>query len=125
MPELVELAGGRALVTKPGDHAPTLTAEQFAALQPAPDVVVVKPCGFPLARTMEEVDTLRRLLAPLRWPAIQRGEVYVADGNAFFNRPGPRIVDSLEILAACVHPKLFADLAQKHAQGFRRFELRE
>jgi iron complex transport system substrate-binding protein len=122
MPELVELAGGRALVTKPGDHAPTLTAAQLAAL--APDVVVIKPCGFPLERTLQEANVLSALLAPQRWPAVARGEVWVADGNAFFNRPGPRIVDSLEIMAACVWPDVFADLAARHAESFRKFGLR-
>jgi iron complex transport system substrate-binding protein len=124
MPELVELAGGRALVTKAGDHAPTLTSEQLAALNPPPDVVMVKPCGFPLARTLEEVDTLERLLAGKPWPAIASGRVWIADGNAFFNRPGPRIVDSLEILAACVWPDVFADLARNHAGSFRKFGVR-
>jgi iron complex transport system substrate-binding protein len=125
MPELVELCGGRALVTQPGDHAPTLSAAQLAALAPAPDVVVVKPCGFPLERTLQEADTLAALLAPQRWPAVARGEVWIADGNAFFNRPGPRIVDSLEILAACVWPEVFGDLATRHAGSFRKFGIRK
>jgi iron complex transport system substrate-binding protein len=124
MPELVELAGGRALVTKPGDHAPTLTPAQLAALGPAPDVVVIKPCGFPLDRTLQEADVLSALLAPQRWPAIARGEVWLADGNAFFNRPGPRIVDSLEIMAACVWPEVFGDLAKQHEGSFRKFGVR-
>jgi iron complex transport system substrate-binding protein len=48
------------------------------------------------------------------WRAVAEGRVYVADGNAFFNRPGPRIVESLEILAACLHPQEFGDFAEKH-----------
>jgi iron complex transport system substrate-binding protein len=124
MPELVELAGGTALVTQPGDHAPTLTPAQLAALDPAPDVVVLKPCGFDLARTVREAGTLEALLAAMPWPAVRRGETWIADGNAYFNRPGPRIVDSLEILAACVHPQEFADLGARHAAGFRRFGVR-
>jgi iron complex transport system substrate-binding protein len=99
-------------VTRPGDHAPTLGPEALAALDP--DVVLVKPCGFPLGRTLEELEVLREAL-PRRW----RARVYVADGNAYFNRPGPRIVESLEIMAACVHPEDFADLAAKHAASFR------
>ncbi|MGQ0553415.1 MAG: ABC transporter substrate-binding protein [Planctomycetota bacterium] len=121
MPELVEAAGGRPLVTQPGAHAPTLTREQLQALDPAPEVVVVKPCGFPLERTLRESETLARLLAQMPWPAVREGRVWLADGNAFFNRPGPRIVDSLEIMAACVHPEAFADLARHHAGSFRRF----
>ncbi len=112
MPELVTLAGGEPLVTRPGDHAPTLGPGDLAALDP--EVVVVKPCGFPLARTLEEMDVLRSSL-PRTW----RARVYAADGNAYFNRPGPRIVESLEILAACVHPETFPDFARKHAPSFR------
>ena len=124
MPELVTLAGGRPLVTEPGQHAPTLTSQQLRALDPAPDVVVVKPCGFPLERLVQEAATLEALLGPLPWPAVREGRVWIADGNAYFNRPGPRIVDSLEILAACVHPEAFADLAAHHAGAFRRFAVR-
>ena len=112
MPELVELAGGEPLVTRPGEHAPTLERDDLAALDP--EVVVVKPCGFSLDRTLEELDVLRDAL-PRSW----RARVYVADGNAYFNRPGPRIVESLEILAACVHPQAFEDLAVKHSGSVR------
>ena len=111
MPELVSLAGGTPLVTEPGQHAPTLDASRLAALDP--DVVVVKPCGFSLPRTLEEVDVLRERL-PRAWHA----RTWLADGNAYFNRPGPRIVESLEILAACVHPETFPDFAEKHAASF-------
>ena len=111
MPELVALAGGEPLLTRPGEHAPTPHPDQLAALDP--DVVLVKPCGFPLRRTLEELDELRAGL-PRGW----RARVYAADGNAYFNRPGPRIVESLEILAACVHPGAFPDFARKHAGSF-------
>ena len=62
----------------------------------------------------DELDVLREAL-----PSTWRARVYLADGNAFFNRPGPRIVESLEILAACVHPELFEDFAAKHVASFR------
>ena len=113
MPELVSLAGGSPLVTVAGERAPTLDAPRLAALDP--DVVVVKPCGFALPRTLDEVDVVRDAL-PRTW----RARTYVADGNAYFNRPGPRIVESLEILAACVHPEAFPDFAEKHAANFTR-----
>jgi iron complex transport system substrate-binding protein len=112
MPELVALAGGRMLVTKAGDHAPTLTKDQLATLDP--DIVLIKPCGFDLKKTLAELTTLRRTLPWDTWRAVREGGVYAADGNAFFNRPGPRIVESLEILAACLHGNVFADLAEKH-----------
>lgn len=117
MPELVELAGGRPLVTRPGQHAPALGRAELEALDP--DVVLVKPCGFDLARTAQELDLLARNLPWDRWRAVRAGRVFVADGNAFFNRPGPRLVESLEILAACLHPGAFEDLARAHASSFR------
>ena len=100
MPEMVEIAGGEALVATAGAHAPTLTDDAYAALDP--DVVLVKPCGYDLAHTRAEWDRVRALAA-----MHPRARVYVADGNAYFNRPGPRIVDSLEILAAAIHPEVF------------------
>jgi iron complex transport system substrate-binding protein len=120
MPELVSLAGGEPLVTKPGDHAPTMTRAQLDQIDP--DVVIVKPCGFDLARTLEELSTLREMLPWGTWHAVAEGRVYVADGNAFFNRPGPRIVESLEIMAACIDPVAFDDLWKKHAVSVVRIE---
>ena len=106
MPELIELAGGTAVGVRAGDLAPTVTSAELRAL--APDVVVVKPCGFTAARTLEERPLVERLVEGL----VARATI--SDGNAFFNRPGPRLVESLEILAACIHPEIFADLADKH-----------
>jgi len=120
MPELVELAGGRALLAKPGEAARTLTREELAQLKPTPEVVLVKPCGFTLERTLMEFQALRALFAPLRWPAVLGGGVFLADGNAFFNRPGPRLVESTELLAAALHPVAFQDFALKHTRSFTR-----
>lgn len=73
-------------------------------------VVVVKPCGFSLDRALAEREIIERSVV-----AMTGARVYVTDGNAFFNRPGPRLVESLEIMAACVHPALFDDFARAHA----------
>jgi iron complex transport system substrate-binding protein len=120
MPELIERAGGIPLVTRPGDHAPTLSREALRAL--APDVVLIKPCGFPLERTIDELDLMRTSLPWESWRAVQEGRVYVADGNAYFNRPGPRIVESLEILAACLHPERFEEFRDKHRNAVVRLD---
>jgi iron complex transport system substrate-binding protein len=125
MPELVTLAGGVPLVTAPGQHAPTLTPGQLAALDPAPDVVLVKPCGYTIPRIVAEADVLSLLLTEMPWPAVRDRRVWIADGSAFFNRPGPRLVESLEILAACLHPNAFHDFARAHAGHFRRFGVRQ
>jgi iron complex transport system substrate-binding protein len=114
MPELIELAGGTAVGVERGQLAPTLTPGQLAAL--APEVVIVKPCGFDLERALGERDAIERNIARVVSPGAR---VFVTDGNAFFNRPGPRLVESLEILAACLHPNLFADFAAKHASVIR------
>ena len=100
MPELVELAGCTPLVTSPGQHAPTLSDEELAALDP--EVVVFKPCGFDVDRTRTELARVHEICR--KFPAAT---AYVADGDAYFNRPGPRIVDSLEILASAIHPDVF------------------
>jgi iron complex transport system substrate-binding protein len=116
MPELAALAGAEPLVTRPGQRAPTLALDALGALDP--DVCLIKPCGFTLERTRAEAPLVRELLAATRWPATAAGRVFIADGNAYFNRPGPRLVESLEILAACVHPELFPDFRAQHAGAY-------
>ena len=115
MPELIALAGGEPLGASAGELAPTVSPAELAAL--APDVVVVKPCGFDLPRTLRERGVVERVVLGSVSP---RARVYATDGNAFFNRPGPRLVESLEILAACIQPRLFRDFALKHAAVLRR-----
>lgn len=112
MPELIELAGGIAAGATAGEPAPTVTPEALGEL--APDVVLVKPCGFDVERTLTEREAIDAALG-----AVPNARAYVTDGNAFFNRPGPRLVESLEILAATVHPDAFEDLAAKHADVIR------
>jgi iron complex transport system substrate-binding protein len=114
MPELIELAGGLAVGARAGEPAPTVDAAALRAL--APEVVMVKPCGFTLERALAERELIERAVAGLG------ARVYVTDGNQFFNRPGPRLVESLEIMAACVHPELFDDLARIHAAVIKRLD---
>jgi iron complex transport system substrate-binding protein len=115
MPDLVELAGGLAVGVTPGAPAPTITPSHLRAL--APDVVLLKPCGFGLDRTLAERALIDdHVLAHVG--AATR--VYASDGSAYFNRPGPRLVESLEIMAACIDPTSFADLAAAHAGSLVR-----
>ena len=106
MPELVALAGGRNLFGTAGAHSPWTTWDDLRRADP--DVIVAIPCGFDLARTRRELDALtgRPGFAELR--AARTGRVALADGNAYFNRSGPRLVESLEILAEILHPGAFA-----------------
>ena len=114
MPELIELAGGIPVGATAGQAAPTVTPRALAELRP--EVVVVKPCGFSLDRTLAERDLIERAIVAVVGAGAR---VYATDGNAFFNRPGPRLVESLEIMAACVHPELFSDFAATHAEVIR------
>jgi iron complex transport system substrate-binding protein len=105
VPELVELAGGTNLLGQAGKHSPWMTFEQLRAVDP--DVIIVLPCGFDIARSRKE---LPPLTARPEWPALRAvrdGRVFLADGNQYFNRPGPRLVESLEILAELLHGEAF------------------
>jgi iron complex transport system substrate-binding protein len=95
MPELIERAGGISLFGKAGEHSPRLDWAELEAAEP--DVVLVVPCGFGLAQARAEL---------VRTPRLQRFHTAVLDGNQYFNRPGPRIVESLEILLGVLHPEL-------------------
>lgn len=105
MPELVEMAGGINLFGEAGKHSPWMTWEEL--IQKDPNVIVVLPCGFDIKRTREEMPVLTRKPEWSRLRAIQTGRVYVTDGNQYFNRPGPRLVESLEILAEILRPEAF------------------
>jgi iron complex transport system substrate-binding protein len=105
MPELVELAGGRKLFGEAGKHSPWMNWEQLVAADP--DVIVLLPCGFDIARTRRDLHVLTDRPEWPRLKAVQTGRAVVADGNQFFNRPGPRLVESLEILAEVLHPEAF------------------
>ncbi|MDW8361803.1 MAG: cobalamin-binding protein [Myxococcales bacterium] len=104
-PELVRLAGGRSVWGH--DGGPSERVEPHVLVELDPDVVVVAACGFDLPRTRAEmVATLHRPpWNALR--AVRTGRLFVADGNHYFNRPGPRLVESLEILAEILHPRRF------------------
>ena len=105
MPELVECAGGRNLFGEPGKHSGYFDFDRLAAADP--DVIAILPCGFDIERTCREMPPLATHPG---WPelaAVRNGRVFVTDGNQYFNRPGPRVVESAEILAEILHPERF------------------
>jgi iron complex transport system substrate-binding protein len=102
VPELVELAGGRNLFGVVGEHSPWLEWDAVRAADP--DAIVAMPCGFDLARTRGEMASLERLPGWDALRAVRTGRVAVVDGHQYFNRPGPRLVESAEILAEIFHP---------------------
>lgn len=105
VPELVELAGGNNLFGEAGGHAPWMTWDQLVAADP--DVIAFMPCGFDIPRTRQELGPLTGRAGWAGLKAVRRGRVYLTDGNQYFNRPGPRLVESLEILAEILHPEKF------------------
>ncbi|MEH2060966.1 MAG: cobalamin-binding protein [Nostoc sp.] len=105
IPELVNLAGGQSLFCAKGQPSPTLPWETLLITNP--DVIVFMPCGFDLNRTRQEANLLTQRPEWEKLHAAEAGRVYITDGNSYFNRPGPRLVDSLEILAEILHPEIF------------------
>jgi len=106
LPELVGLAGGRPGLGAAGEPSRRVSWGDVIAF--APEVIVLTPCGFDLERAVAEAEAiLPRRTGWSALPAVRNGRVYVVDGNAYFSRPGPRIVDSLELLARLIHPDLF------------------
>jgi iron complex transport system substrate-binding protein len=102
MPELVECAGGREVIGRPGRPSFRVGWDEIA--RAAPDVVVLTVCGFDAARTVAEARALAARSEWRRLPAVIEGRVYATDGSSFFSRSGPRVVDGVEILAAILHP---------------------
>jgi len=104
-PGLVELAGGEALLANPGANSQTLAWDAIAAADP--DVILVAPCGFDLAATFAALAELRSLPQWRALRAYRDGRVFAIDGNAYVNRPGPRLIDSAEIFASALHGEPF------------------
>ena len=106
VPELVRLAGGDDVLGRVGEHSHWIDWETIAAADP--DVVILSPCGFTLDRILAEARTpaVWPHLGPLR--ATAAGRLLAIDGHHLLNRPGPRLVDSLELLAAILHRGAFS-----------------
>lgn len=124
VPEQVETAGGICVMGRAGDRSITTTYQ--AVRESEPEVLVLIPCGY------REEDVLRQLPAtkfPANWrsiPAIMNGEVWTLDASAYFSRPGPRVVDGVEILAKILHPNIFGSPEEHEAiridTGLLQFE---
>jgi iron complex transport system substrate-binding protein len=119
IPGLVSIAGGNSILAEAGKHSPYVQWEDIR--QQDPDIIVMMPCGFPIERTMKEVDLLLQLPGFAEMKAVKNNRLYIADGNQYFNRPGPRIVDSVEILAEIINPKQF--IFGYEGSGWIKFEV--
>ena len=111
LPEMITIVGGQVCIAKSGHPAPVVNREDLEKNEP--DVVVIKPCGYKLEQTLKELELLKKQLPD--WEKSPR--IYLVDGNSYFNRPGPRILDSLEILAYCTYPELYLDFGECYKKG--------
>lgn len=102
VPELVQIAGGHNMFGTVGQHSPWMSWEELAAADP--EQIVILPCGWDIPRVREEMSCLSKVPQWQQLTAVQNGQVFVTDGNQYFNRPGPRVVESAEILAEIFHP---------------------
>ncbi len=107
IPEIVKLAGGVPLIiSKPEKFREVLWSEIENS---NPDIVVIFPCGYPISKTLDEIKSSTELKKLSTFRAFKEEKVFICDGNQFFNRPGPRITDSCEILAGLFHPQKFKE----------------
>jgi iron complex transport system substrate-binding protein len=101
VPEIVALAGGFDALGRKGEASFKIQWDEV--IETKPDVILLMPCGFDTRRTIREATPLRRLAGWDELPAVKTGNVYALNGNAYFSRPGPRLVNGLEILARILH----------------------
>jgi iron complex transport system substrate-binding protein len=118
VPELVDLAGGKNLFGEAGKHSPWMKWEDVQ--EQDPDIILLMPCGFDLQRTTSELSALSGKPGWPKLKAVKKKQVYLLDGSHYFNRPGPRLVESMEILAEIMHPKLFDFKHEK--KGWKRVD---
>ena len=123
MPQLITMAGAEPGLATPSVHSTYADWQQIVAYDP--QVIVIMPCGFDLERTMVEAQVLPGFPGWLDLSAVRAGRVFAVDGNAYFNRSGPRLVDSLEILAHLFHPDHFRPPLAEPQRAWRKLATTE
>ncbi len=116
LPELVAMAGGIDGLGRAGEDSPRVTWEEVRRYDP--DVILVMPCSFSIARTVKEFPLLARHPGWSSVSAVKAGRVFAVDGS-WFHRPGPRLVDGLKLMAALAHPEAFPKPPAAHAKALR------
>ena len=105
IPELIEIAGGEDQLGKPGQHSPWIDWNDI--MEADPEYLLICPCGYSCQQTLNEIDHLTDKPEWEKLKAVKNGNVFILDGNHYFNRPGPRIFESTRILGEILHPQLF------------------
>ncbi len=119
MPEMVEIAGGVDALSREGADSVRIPWDDV--LEWAPEVLIITPCGFNLAKVIEQSRQLTDYSGWSELPAVREGRVYAVDANSYFARPGPRVVEGTELLAHLIDPKLFS--WEGPASAYKRLEL--
>lgn len=111
VPEMVRRAGGTNVIGAPGEHSRPVSLEELRDADP--EIVIIAPCGYDLARSAAEAS---RLLALPEWAWLSSRQVWALDANGLVSRPGPRLVEGVEALARIFNPQLFSPLDPAHAR---------
>jgi iron complex transport system substrate-binding protein len=112
VPEMVKRAGGIDVLATPGEHSVVKTLDQVRAADP--EIILIAPCGYDLPRAVAEAE---RLLALEDWAFARGRQVFALDANAFASRPGPRLIDGIEVMARLFNPQLFSPLDPAFARA--------
>lgn len=120
MPTLVEIAGGRNGLTMAGSRSGVTKWDDVVACDP--EIIVVMPCGFPLERSVAEAGRLKKFPGWSTLSAVRGRRAYAVDGNAYFNRSGPRLIESTEFLAGLFHPSMFTQHLTSFAGAWRSLD---
>jgi len=113
-PELVEIAGGHDPLGR--KHQPSTRIDWHEVLDARPEIIVLALCGYDVDLAQRDYELLREFPGFDSLPAASTGEIYLVNASAYFARPGPRVIDSIEILAGILHPKEFPEFAFRNAQ---------
>lgn len=124
VPEMVELAGGQDALGRKGKDSVRIPWEQIKEWWP--EVLIISPCGFDTAKAIAQANQLLQQPGWSDLPAVREGRVFAVDANSYFARPGPRVVDGVELLAHLLHPEMFdwrgpANAFTKISRPGRRF----
>lgn len=122
VPEQVESAGGVCVLGKAGERSMTTTYEEI--LESNPEVLILVPCGYYIADTVRQLEHTKFPSAWREMEAIKRGEVWAMDATSYFSRPGPRLIDGVEMLVNVLHPTLFGPPTEEQALKIQPSQLR-
>lgn len=118
MPEMIEIAGGRNHLAEAGQHSPWTDWERIK--QTDPDILLILPCGYSIEKTLTEINSLEGKDSWKDLKAVRKNRVFILDGNHYFNRPGPRVKESVEILADIFHPDHYR--GRSVTEGWTRYQ---